>query len=194
MKRTIVGFTFLLCLGATTAAHAQKDRRQGDLNVFLKGGIGGFTGALNDYSAVGPSWGAVVNLQPWRSLGLELGYEGSRHGITDDRLEDAALTRNGIDALLKLSPPLIERVKPFLGVGLGASYVSVNNGAGLYKNDVMEEVPLATGLELNSGALTAGVRATYRFLVDEGFADRAQPVGNPNGGLFDFGASVGARF
>jgi opacity protein-like surface antigen len=194
MRKALMGLAVLgLCM-ATAASAAPKDK-QGDVNVGIRGGVGGFVGDLNGYSAAGPTWGAAVNLQPWNVVGIEIGYEGSRNMITDPRVENVALTRYGGSALLKLAPPFIERVKPYVGVGLGASYVNVTGNAdGLYKNDIMEEVPMAAGLEFNSGAVTAGLRATYRMLIDEGFADQAQPVGNPEGGLLDFGATLGGRF
>src|SRR2546423_14963089 len=109
MKRIILAAAALACLFATAAyGESLHDRdyenryghRQGAFNVFLKGGIGDYTGGLNQYSASGPAWGAVVDLQPWRMLGLELGYEGSHNAVVDPRVSDVALTRNGAAALL----------------------------------------------------------------------------------------------
>ncbi len=185
-----------LVLAAGTAVAAERDK-QGDVAVFLEGGVGGYTGDLNDYSAAGPLWGVTVNLQPFNMLGVEVGYDGMRNEITDERLGDNSpmLTRHGLSGLVKLAPPIIEKVRPFVGVGLGASYVSISGeDLGLYRNDIMEEVPLMTGIEFNSGAFQAGVRLGYRLLLDEGFADNAQPVGNPEGGLLEGAATIGARF
>jgi hypothetical protein len=182
-----------LGLGLTGTALAQEDNKQGDLNVFLRGGVSDYTGDLGEDVQAGPAWGLTVNVQPMRSLGFELGYEGSKNDVTPDLLPDASFTRHGISGLLKLSPPLIEKVRPFVGAGLGASYVSVDGGAGLYSSDLVEEVPVAAGLEFNTGAVTAGVRATYRLLVDEGMADSAA-LGNPQGGLFDATFTLGGRF
>jgi hypothetical protein len=170
---------------------------RGDLKVTVKAGVGGFTGELNDISSTGPVWGAAVTLQPIKMLGLELGYEGSRFSLTDDRfsLSTPGITRHGGNALLKIAPPFIEVVKPFLGVGMGASYVGVNQeGLTGYRGDVMEEIPLAAGLELNAVYLTAGMRATYRVLLDEGFAASAGQTRNLEGGLFDVAATLGGRF
>jgi hypothetical protein len=129
---------------------------------------------------------------------VELGYEGSRQRVDDNRFEDAdrpSLTRHGGASLIKLSPPFLEQVRPFVGVGLGASQVRVSGGAnGLYSSDFMEEVPMAAGLEFNAGAFTAGVRTTYRLLLNEQFADAALAEGGPGGGLFDAALTLGGRF
>lgn len=194
MKKAIwVAATALLTWGGVAAA--QEDR-QGDLNFHARAGVGGFTGGLDDYTSAGPTWGVGFTVQPYRVLGIEVNYEGSRNQLTDDRLANTqAVMRHGASAMLKLAPPFIERIKPFAGIGLGASYLSADGQTdGLYKSDFVQEVPLAAGLEFNSGAVSAGFRATYRFLLDESFADNAQAVGNPEGGLFDATITVGARF
>lgn len=185
----------LALLGGSTVADASK---QGDLNLLLKGGVGDYVGALGEFSSPGPTWGATLNFQPYDFLGVELGYEGSRQVVDDNRfLETSApsLMRHGGSSLIKLSPPFLESVRPFIGVGLGASYVSVSGEAnGLYESDFMEEVPMAAGLEFNSGAFTAGVRTTYRLLLNEEFAEAALAEAGPSGGLFDAALTVGGRF
>lgn len=191
MRGHLVGLVVAGCLvaGSASAAYDRYEpERRKEVNVFLKGGVGGYTGDLSNVTAVGPTWGLTVNLQPLNILGVELGYEGSRNHL--NALGDTAVFRNGADALLKIAPPFIERIKPFVGAGLGASYVGVQgNGAGVYRNDFMEEVPLAAGIEFNSRSVTAGIRATYRLLVDENFAGY-----NRQGGLFDTTLTLGGRF
>ncbi|MCP3098615.1 hypothetical protein LZ198_06965 [Myxococcus sp. K15C18031901] len=187
-----------LALVATDSASAQerKDAKRGDVNVFLRGGLGDYTGNLGDFTDTGPSWGLTLNVQPTTFLGIELGYEGSRNGIADDRLlgDGPALVRQGGSALVKLSPPLLTAVRPFVGAGLGISYVDVRGaGEGLWASDTMQELPLAAGLEFNSGALTAGVRATWRLLLNDGFADGALDE-DTDGGLLDASLTLGARF
>lgn len=195
MKKAIwAAASALMAFGG--AAMAADDDKQGDLNFHARAGVGGFTGGLDDYTSAGPTWGVGFSVQPYRVLGIEVNYEGSRNQLADDRLANtSALMRHGASAMLKLAPPFIERIKPFAGVGLGASYINADNDtSGLYKSDFVQEIPLAAGLEFNSGAVSAGFRATYRFLLDEAFADNAQTVGNPEGGLFDATVTVGARF
>ena len=182
---------------AFPTAEAQRDRgRQGDVNVFLRGGVGDYTGELGDFTDAGPTWGLTLNVQPWNILGYEITYDGTRNIVNDERLAQApALTRHGISGLIKLAPPFIERVRPFLGAGVGASLINVSeSGQSLYKNDFVEEVPLAAGIEFNTGALTAGLRTTYRWLIDESFADAATAAGNPQGGLLDAQLTLGGRF
>ena len=188
-----------LALGLAVAgpAVAQEDEKgRGDLNVFLRGGISGYTGDLGGLTGTGPAWGVTVNVQPTNILGFELAYDGSRNDVTDIRLEDdPSLYRHGASGMLKIAPPFMEKVKPFVGAGLGVSYVAVRGlSAGLYENDTMEEVPIAAGLEFNSGAVTAGFRTTYRVLVDEGFADNAQPGGDAGGDMLEAMFSLGGRF
>ena len=137
---------------------------------------------------------------------LEEGGEGSRNavpGAPGGGPGASALLRNGASGLLKVAPPLVERVRPFLGVGLGASYVSVQGEAdGRYSSDLMEEVPLAAGIEFTQGSFTAGLRATYRALIDQGFAAEtpgaaARAAIEPSrggGGLLDASLTLGGRF
>lgn len=199
MKRMAMAAAVAATLAAGSAFAATRYEERRDTSVFLKGGIGGYTGGLSDYTAAGPVWGVGVDLNPMRFLGLELGYDGSRNAITDARVENsggsAAAIRNGGSAMLKLAPPLIDRVKPYVGAGLGASLITISGETGgLYKSDLMEEVPLAAGVDFNSGALTAGFRGGYNILVDEGFADNAQEVGNPRGSMINISATLGGRF
>lgn len=188
----------VLALGFGVAGTAMAQDTQGDVNVFVNGGIGGYTGDLGQLSATGPSWGATLNLQPFSMLGFEVGYAGSKNDVTDDRFRAAdapSFIRHGASSLVKLSPPFMERVRPFVGAGLGVSYVYVRNpGSGPYSSDLMEEVPLSAGLEFNTGALTAGVRGTYRVLVDDNFADAAVSTKDASGGILDAGLTVGGRF
>lgn len=183
----------VLGMGAAGTALARDDGRRGDVNVFLSGGVSDYTGSVGDNVDTGPSWGLTVNVQPLKILGFELGYDGSRNIVSNDLLPDATLTRHGATGLVKLAPPFIDVVKPFVGAGLGASYISANGGAGLYDSDLVEEVPVVAGIEFNKGALTAGMRATYRLLVDESFARDIAP-GNPQGGIFDASLTLGGRF
>lgn len=189
---------WLACAAALTiagSAEARDDDRQGDFNVLLRGGVGDFTGELAEITDAGPTWGLTVNVQPWNILGYEITYDGSRNLIDDSRLANQpAVTRHGLAGVLRIAPPFIEKVRPFLGIGLGATMLRVTEEAdGLYRNDLMEEVPMVAGLEFNTGAVTAGLRASYRWLVDESFADPSV-TGNPEGGYLDAGVTLGARF
>ena len=198
MKSFTLALAFVLALAFSGSALAAKKHDDKDNAVFIKGGIGGYTGGLGDSTTAGPVWGVALNLQPTNVIGFELSYDGSRNELRDGRLaadNTPNALRNGASAMLKLGLPFIERIKPFVGAGLGASYVAITgDSGGLYRNDIMEEVPLAAGVEFNSGVFTAGFRAGYRVLVDEGFADPATNGGDPSGGLLDLAATIGGRF
>jgi hypothetical protein len=185
----------LALAGIAEATENDDGNKQGDLNVFLRGGVGNFTGDLSAVTNPGPTWGLTVNVQPWNILGYEITYDGSRNLVDDGRLANQpAVTRHGLAGMLKLAPPFIEAVRPFVGVGLGATLLRVSADAGgLYKNDLMEEVPVTAGLEFNTGAVTAGLRANYRMLLDQSFADPST-VGNLEGGYLDAALTLGARF
>ncbi|MCP3145167.1 hypothetical protein [Pyxidicoccus xibeiensis] len=185
-----------LAAAGTASAQERKEGKRGDVNVFLRGGVGDYTGGLGDVTSTGPAWGVTLNVQPTTFLGFELGYEGSQNGLDDVRLlEEPSLVRQGGSALLKLSPPFLTAIRPFVGAGLGISYVDVRGAAAdLYGSDTMQEVPLAAGVEFNSGALTAGFRTTYRVLLNEGFAEVPVDADDDDGGLLDASLTLGARF
>ncbi len=197
-NRWVMAAALALALFAAGSADAQrrsaKDTR-GDLNVLIKGGVGDYTGGLSNHTTAGPTWGVLVNVQPMNMLGYEIAYDGSRNLVNDDRLaQTPALTRHGVTGLVKVSPPLLKRVKPFVGAGFGASLVRVDEESqDLYQGDLVQEVPLAAGIEFNTPGITAGLRTTYRWLVDESFASPAA-AGNPQGGFFDAGVTLGGRF
>ncbi|WP_224360327.1 outer membrane beta-barrel protein [Hyalangium versicolor] len=184
---------FVLGLGVAGTALAQEGERKGGVKVFLSGGVSDYTGDVGENINTGPAWGLTVNLQPLNILGFELGYNGSRNTVDNVLLPDATLTRNGATGLIKLAPPFIDVVKPFVGAGLGASYISASGGAGVYDSDLVEELPVAAGIEFNKGGLTAGVRATYRWLLDESFANGVD-LDKDQGGLFDASLTLGGRF
>jgi opacity protein-like surface antigen len=196
LPRGIIAGALALALAGAGSASAQerKPGKRGDVNVFLRGGVGDYTGGLGDLTSTGPAWGLTLNVQPTTFLGFELGYEGSQNGVSDIRLlEEPSLVRQGGSALLKVSPPFLTSIRPFVGAGLGMSYVDVRGaGADLYESDTMQEVPLAAGIEFNSGGLTAGFRTTYRVLLNEDWA--ADPVDDGEGGLLDASLTLGARF
>lgn len=196
LPRGIIAGALALALAGAGSASAQerKPGKRGDVNVFLRGGVGDYTGGLGDLTSTGPAWGLTLNVQPTTFLGFELGYEGSQNGINDIRLlEEPSIVRQGGTALLKVSPPFLTAIRPFVGAGLGMSYVDVRGaGADLYESDTMQEVPLAAGIEFNSGGLTAGFRTTYRVLLNEDWA--TDPVDEDEGGLLDASLTLGARF
>ncbi len=186
----VLGFVLTLAFAGTAAAEEEEPRR-GSVNVFLRGGAGSYTGDLGDNVNVGPSWGLTLDLQPLRFVGFELSYEGARNTAKTELL-DISFTRQGGSGLVKLLLPLFKAVKPFVGAGLGISNISIGGDLqGAFESDVVAELPVAVGFEVNSGALTAGARATYRLLLDENLGEQ---VDDPQGGFFDVVLTLGIRF
>jgi opacity protein-like surface antigen len=181
----------MLVLGTAGTAAAQEEP-QGRVKVFLKGGVGDYTGDLGESVKLGPSWGLTLNVQPLSFIGFEVGYEGARNSVEADAI-DLALTRHGGNALVKLSLP-IEPVKPYAGVGIGITRISVGGDLlqrGDYVSDTVTEVPFVAGIEFNTGLLTAGARAAYRPFLEQNIREQLE---DPSGGYFDFAITLGARF
>ena len=102
--------------------------------------------------------------------------------------EGSAIFRHGVDSLAKVGPTLESGLRPFVGAGLGVSLINPNAAAeGVATNDVLAEVPVAAGLEYDTGLLTAGVRGTARWTLGEEFAEAA--LGDDADGSI-FGASL----
>jgi hypothetical protein len=187
----IAALGLMLGLGTAGTAAAQEGP-QGRVKVFLKGGVGDYTGDLGESVKIGPSWGLTLNVQPLRFIGFEVGYDGGRNTVGTDDI-DLALTRHGGSALLKVSLP-IEPVKPFVAAGIGISRISIGGDLlqrGDYVSDTVTELPLVAGIEFNTGALTAGARATYRPFLEQNIREQLE---DPSGGYLDFTITLGARF
>ncbi len=211
--RSWMGCLSVVALGAAGPALAIEATRVGEALDFeeermqvgldVQAGLGSFTGDLGDRTGVGPLLGIAAGAQPWRFLGIELGYEGQRLPIEDPRIQDGeAMWRHNASLMAKAGPLLIEdRLRPFVGAGFGLSYLNASDGAsatGLYaNNDFTREVPLAAGVDYRFGAqknIFAGARATYRLVYGEEFVDAATGVGQAEGNLLNFSATVGGRF
>ncbi|MBN1208098.1 MAG: outer membrane beta-barrel protein [Myxococcaceae bacterium] len=161
----------------------------------VRAGLGGLTGDAGDNTGVGPLLGIAAGAQVWTGLGLEVGYEGQRIPIDEEFVGDGeALYRHNLGLLAKAGPLIDEKWRPFVGAGVGMSYVNPTDGAeNLYDDDLIREVPLAAGLDYNFGNIFAGARATYRFMFGEEFANDTV-VGDAEGGLLNAGITVGGRF
>jgi opacity protein-like surface antigen len=160
-----------------------------NLGFAVGGGLNNYTGDLGDITAAGGSFGVVVNSQPLNLVGFEVGYEGSRNPFED--INGGALMRHNVGGLAKVGPTLgaNDNLRPFVGAGLGLSVLNPNNEAEpLIDGDFVAEVPVALGLEYKFGALTAGGRATYRFLAGEDAGI------NADGNIINLGINVGGSF
>ncbi|MFZ5470266.1 MAG: hypothetical protein ACOZIN_12595 [Myxococcota bacterium] len=187
MRRAWLGVAALALAGTAQA------RR---FDVMAQGGVGQFTGGLVQFTETGPTWGVSVNADVYRALQVELGYQGSfnvLNGVDDDAPAPPALVRHGGEMLVRVSPRALPEVRPFVGAGLGLSQLSVAGALPGFRADVLEELPLAAGVDFRSGALHLGLRTTFRVLFGEGFADVGLPA-SPQGGRWDVGATAGGRF
>lgn len=192
----------VLLAGPALAVEAQKvgedlnfDARNTKVGLDVRIGVGGVTGDLGEETGTGPLLGIAAGAQPWKALGIELGYEGQRLPITDEIVGDGeALYRHNVGLMAKAGPLLDEKWRPYVGAGVGVSYLNVSDGAeARYDNDIISEVPLAAGLDYNfGGAIFAGARATYRLMYGEGYADDI--AGDAEGSLFNASLTLGGRF
>ena len=159
-----------------------------DLGVTVSGGVNAFTGDLGENTGAGGFLGVQANSRPLPLIGLEVGYEGSRNPFEDI---NGALLRHNVGAMAKVGPTLgaNDNLMPFVGAGIGLGLLNPNNEAEAFiDGDFVAEVPVALGLDYKFGALTAGGRATYRFLAGEDAGI------NANGNIINLGINVGGSF
>lgn len=158
--------------------------------VTVRSGMSAFTGDLGGETNVGAFLGIEGEARLFPVIGLELGYEGSANGFEEN--DSGTLWRHNVGALAKLGPVLDDRWMPFVGAGLGVSYLDPTGeaGANIFDDDFIMEVPLSAGIEYRFSGVTAGARATYRVLAGEDFA----PGSVDEGDLFTAGLSLGGSF
>jgi opacity protein-like surface antigen len=194
----------VLCIaGPAFAIEAQKvgqaidfDEENTRVGLDVRVGVGGMTGELGGVTGVGPLLGITAGAQPWSALGIEAGYEGQRLPLDDARVADGeAMYRHNVGLMAKVGPLLNDKYRPYVGAGVGLSYLNATDGADdLYRNDFVREVPLAAGLDYKLGNFYAGARASYRLMFGEEFADAALMGQDPEGNLLNVGVTLGGRF
>lgn len=187
----LVWGAMMLCLVGSAAGAREYYRERGHkLSLVLKGGGGNYTGVVGSYTQTGPTWGLTLGVQPLHMLGFEVGYDGGYNTVSAGSTS-FGLLHHGASGLVKLSLPFVDAVKPFLGVGVGGSYVlSGSASSGGYSSGLLAEVPLVAGIEFNVEAFTAGLRATYRVLLNQ---QVYSPTSAPSG-FFDVSVTLGVRF
>lgn len=178
-----------------TKLHYNPEEAQVGLDVRV--GLGGLTGNAGEYTGTGPLLGIAANAQVWPALGVEVGYEGQRIPIDESLIGSSSegLYRHNLGLMAKAGPLLNDKWRPFVGAGLGLSYINPTDGADfLYKNDIVEELPLAAGVDYNFGTIFAGARASYRLMFGESFAEDVRPGLDNSGNLFNANITLGGRF
>lgn len=150
------------------AAQAADDR---GLEFQLGGGVVTFP---NDVDVnTGGAYGALVGIEPWSGLGLELGYAGAAYGedaLTEnvDVTENVNATENGGYAALKVSPIIGGVFEPYALGGIGVSHLNVDEAqeGGVLQDDTFGKAPVGAGFDVHLGDFTAGLRGTYNFIFD----------------------------
>lgn len=186
----------VLALLAFAGAAFAAEEQVRSMGLAVNGGLNMYSGGLAGLTNAGPAWGASAIVDSAIPLlETELAYEGGRNNIDDSIIDEngAAIWKNGVSALAKVGPTLYEHIAPYLGVGIGGSFLHPSAAATpVFQDDFVFEVPFAAGLDWRSETFMAGVRATWRPFVGLEVADG--PLGSPNGGLFVTTANVGGRF
>ncbi|WP_174257063.1 hypothetical protein [Myxococcus xanthus] len=89
----------------SAATQERRDGKRGDLNVFLRGGVGDYTGGLGDLTSTGPAWGVTLNIQPTTRGALTAGIRTTYRVLLSEGWADGAVedTNGGLlDASLTL--------------------------------------------------------------------------------------------
>jgi opacity protein-like surface antigen len=172
------------------------DETRMKVGVDVRAGLGGYTGDLGAETGVGPTFGINAEADPWPLFGVELGYEGQRLPIDDTRVpNDSSLWRHNGTLLGKVGPLIDQKWRPFVGAGVGLSYVNPSdNTSGVYDTDFQTELPLAAGVDYHFGNLFAGARATYRLVGGEELTTLPGTGQDAKGSIFNGNITLGGRF
>ncbi len=139
-----------------------------NLSVLARGGIAVLTDGLSESTATAPSWGVVVGTEPFETLSFELAYEGARFPRVSPQGGGDVVWRNGVSSLVKLETAW-GPTEPFIGAGVGISYWNPGN-------DLVTELPVTAGVDLEAGGLSAGLRGSLSGLIGTGFTGELHPA------------------
>jgi hypothetical protein len=161
--------------------------------VSAEGGFGDYTGGLSQFTTVGPQWGVQLN-GSMGYFGLEAAYVGSTNKLESF---DGFLVRNGAEGMLKVyGTPNSASVRPYVGAGAGFSVFDPSGSAEpIVQEDTVFTIPVAAGLEYNTGALSAGLRANWSPLFGEEVINPVVDRGENAEGTYIGGQlTLGGRF
>lgn len=162
----------------------------GATGLRVSSGLTAYTGKLGGKTDIGTFFAiqAETNLLP--ALSVEGGYQGSANGFKE--VNSGALWRHNLSATAKLGPTLAHRWKPYLGAGVGVSYIDTSGAADAqpFGNGFVGEIPLEAGVDYRFSGVTAGIRAMYHFLLGDDFSTGPYYEGN----LVTGGLNLGMQF
>ncbi|MGA9521578.1 MAG: hypothetical protein WBV82_08950 [Myxococcaceae bacterium] len=137
------------------------------VQVFLGGGVEGFTGGIAPIIDAGPAYGATVAFKPLGWLGLELGYSGARNNVSDEfAIGDSNIMKNGGQALATIGFTTT-RVQPYIAGGFGIDRYDVRGEETVVQDDTLSYVPVGVGLRTYFGDFSADARFTGQSLISQ---------------------------
>lgn len=122
----------------------------------------------------GAAWGVGVEIEPWRAIELEAGYQGAAFTAkAEDPSARTAAIQNGGYGLVKLAPFAGGGVEPYLLGGFGLAHVNaVDEGieGGAIEDDMISKVPLGLGVDMEFETFSVGIRGTWDLVFGNQFA------------------------
>ncbi|MFZ5471120.1 MAG: hypothetical protein ACOZIN_16970 [Myxococcota bacterium] len=205
MTRQVYKMAMVVALAGVGLAYAQEEETRYEpepttkevmSTAQLEGGVNFYSGGMAGLTVVGPAWGVRMGAHAGL-LGGEIAYRGAYNIIADDvgLGEDAgSIWKNGVSALAKVGPTFDERLTPYLGAGIGTSFLHpTQNATPAFRDDVVFEIPLAVGVDYRAKHFNAGLRGSWTPLVGLEVADGG-PFSDTNGGAFLTTLNLGGVF
>jgi hypothetical protein len=174
--------------------------------VLLGGGADFYTGKLAPEINAGLNYGLTVGVKPDKYFGIEANYNGAlsnldqgfanSHGLANANNSGASsgtdIVRNSgqVAATIGLSPTAVQ---PFILGGVGIDNYTVRRAtvATGFNSDTSAYIPTGLGLRANMGKnLTADLRGTYNFLINQNFSGQNTGAGTGRlGGMLQIGGT-----
>ncbi len=157
--------------GEAVVIEPEREARHVDnrgVQVFLGGGVEGFTGGLAPTINPGPAYGATVAFKPLGWLGMELGYSGAMNSVSSQFATGSDnIVKNGGQALATIGLGN-GGVQPYVAGGFGIDRYNVRGQqGGAVQDDTLSYVPVGVGLRTYLGDFTADARLTGEGLISQ---------------------------
>ncbi len=196
-RARVLRYAVLAALLALPVAGQAADDR--GLEFQVGGGVVSFPNDVQVNN--GGAYGALIGIEPWSGLGLELGYQGAVYGeepltrnVDVDVTQNVDAVENGGYAALKVSPFIAGFFEPYALGGVGVSHLNVTGAQaqGALQDDTFGKAPVGAGFDIHLGDFTIGARGTYNFIFNNQNAFQGD---NPNDDDQLIGqANIGAQF